>query len=71
MVVQLDGQAYREYTIDFSSGSVTTTAKHEYVVETTAPPTEPTTEATEPTEVVTEPYPTDEQQPTGPVTNGY
>lgn len=71
VVVQLDGQAYREYTIDFSSGSVTTTAKHEYVVETTAPPTEPTTEATEPTEVVTEPYPTDEQQPTGPVTNGY
>ena len=53
VVVQLDGQVYREYTIDFATGSVSTVT-HEYV-----PPTEPTTvpvtEYTEPATEYTEP----------------
>lgn len=43
VVIQLDGQVYREYTIDFSVGSVTNTVAHDYVPET-EPPTEPATE---------------------------
>ena len=63
VVVQLDGQAYREYSIDFSSSTVTTTATYDYVVATTAPVyTEPTTEYVVPepsTEEVTVPEVTD------------
>ena len=51
VVVQLDGQVYREYTIDFETGSVSTVT-HEYI-----PPTEPTTvPATEYTEPSSEVY---------------
>ncbi len=61
VVVQLDGQVYREYTIDFNTGSVSTVT-HEYIPPTTAP-TEPATSEetttdyiipTEPTEPVEE-----------------
>ena len=38
VVIQLDGQAYREYSVDFATTTVTTTASHDYVVPTTAPP---------------------------------
>ncbi len=44
VVVQLDGTAYREYTVDFTSGSVTNTVNHEYN-RPTEPQTEPPTEA--------------------------
>ncbi len=44
VVVQLDGAAYREYTVDFTSGSVTNTVNHEYN-RPTEPQTEPPTEA--------------------------
>lgn len=67
VVIQLDGQAYREYSIDFSTSSVTTTATHDFVVETTAPyepETEPETYPEEPQ------YPTDPYPPTAPVDNG-
>ena len=37
IVVQLDGQVYREYSIDYSTLVVTQTATHEYAVPTTAP----------------------------------
>lgn len=47
VVIQLNGQVYREYTIDFTTGSVSTVT-HEYVVPTTEAP-EPTTEYIEPT----------------------
>ena len=54
VVVQLDGQLYREYTIDFATGSVVTVT-HEYIPPT-EPATEPTTEYIEPTtEEYTEP----------------
>lgn len=44
IVVQLDGQVYREYLIDYATSNVSTTATHEYVAPTTAPPeTEPST----------------------------
>ena len=39
VVIQLDGQIYREYTIDFSTGAVVSTVTHEYVT-ATEPPTE-------------------------------
>lgn len=68
VVIQLDGQAYREYSIDFSTSSVTTTATHDFIVETKPsyePETEPETYPDEPQ------YPTDPNQPTGPVDNGY
>ena len=45
VVIELDDQVYREYTIDFDIGAVTNTVAHDFVVET-EPPTEP---------VVTEP----------------
>ena len=54
VIVQLDGQLYREYTIDFSTGSVNTVT-HEYVPPTTEP--EPTTEYVEPTTETPEPEP--------------
>lgn len=67
VVVQLDGQAYREYSIDFSTSSVTTTGTYDFVVETTAP-YEP---ATEPETYPENPqYPTDSNEPTGSIDNG-
>lgn len=68
VVIQLDGQAYREYSIDFSTSSVTTTATYEFVVETTAPYEPETEPETYPEE---SDYPTDPYPPTGPVDNGY
>lgn len=64
VVVQLDGQVYREYSIDFSTSSVNTTATYDYAVPTTAPvETEPVTEPyyTNPYEEPSNPdqYPTD------------
>ncbi len=68
VVVQLDGQVYREYSIDFSTSTVTTTATHDYVVETTAPETQ----ATEPETYPDYQYPTDADDPVdGPITNGF
>jgi len=46
VVVQLDGQVYREYTIDFSQAAVTNTVTHEYKA-----PTQPVTDAPSTTEV--------------------
>lgn len=43
VIVQLDGQIYREYTIDFASAQVTNTVTHDYIV-ATEPVYEPTTE---------------------------
>lgn len=68
VVIQLDGQAYREYSIDFSTSSVTTTATYEFVVETTAPYEPETEPETYPEE---SDYPTDPYPSTGPVDNGY
>ncbi|MGN1433948.1 MAG: Stk1 family PASTA domain-containing Ser/Thr kinase [Ruminococcus sp.] len=68
VVIQLDGQVYREYSIDFSTSSVTTTATYEFVVETTAPyepDTEPETYPEEPQ------YQTDPSQYNGLADNGY
>ncbi len=61
VIVQLDGQVYREYTIDFSVSAVTSTVSHNYVTETTSPyvyPTESTTVSVE--EPTYEPIPTEE-----------
>lgn len=55
VVVQLDGEAYREYTINFASGSVTNTVNHEYNYPTTAPTTPPTQPTTQPVIIHTEP----------------
>lgn len=68
VIVQLDGQTYREYSVDFSTSSVTTTATHDFVVETTAPyepETQPETQPEDPT------YQTDPSQYNGPADNGY
>lgn len=48
VVVMLDDQIYREYVIDFSTGSVSTVT-HEYVVPTTEPTTAPLPTEVEPT----------------------
>ena len=55
VVITLNDQTYREYTIDFSKGEVTNTVTHDFVVATTAP-----------TEVYTEPVYTEApyEQPT-------
>ncbi len=42
VVIQLDGQTYREYAVDFSSSSVSTTASYEYIEPTTVSPVENT-----------------------------
>ena len=66
VVIELDGQVYREYTIDFALGSVTNTVAHDFVVETEPPteaPTQPETYATE--------YVPDTQPETNAVDNGY
>lgn len=66
VVISLNDQTYREYTVDFSKGEITNTVVHEYVVPTTAVPTEPVTEPV--TEAPYEP-PTDYEVPTdAPVT---
>ncbi len=48
VVVQLNGNEYREYTIDFSSGTVTNTVNHDYVYPTEAPTEAPTVAPVEP-----------------------
>lgn len=48
VIVQLDGQLYREYSVDFATSSVSTVATHDYVVATTAPEVIYTEPATEP-----------------------
>ena len=72
VVVQLDGQVYREYTIDFSTSTINTTGKYEYVPPTTAPTQEPEPEPTYQTDPEPEPtYQTDPELPTGgEITNG-
>lgn len=68
VIIQLNGQTYREYSVDFSTSSVTTTATHDFVVETTAPyepETQPETYPEEPT------HQTDPSQYNGPADNGY
>ena len=64
VIVQLDGQIYREYTIDFAAGAVTNTVTHEYQVATTAPTTEYVEPMTEPDtgSAVTDP-PVDSETP--------
>ena len=42
VTVMLNDQIYREYSVDFATGSITPTASHEFVVPTTAPPEVPT-----------------------------
>lgn len=62
VIVQLDGQIYREYSVDFSTSSVTTVATHQYQSATTVPleTEEPTYPGEEPTY---ETYPSDETEP--------
>lgn len=64
VVVQLNGQAYREYSVDFALSSVTPTASYDFIVETIPPyedPTEPETYPDNPQ------YPTDTDDPQGPI----
>lgn len=67
VVIQLDGQIYREYSIDFSTGNVTTTATYDYVGTTTAPEQQITVPQTYPNYE----YPTDTDVPNGEITNGF
>ena len=62
VIVQLDEQIYREYSVDFSTSSVTTVATHQYQSATTVPleTEEPSYPGEEPTY---EPYPSDETEP--------
>lgn len=39
MLVRINGKDYREYSIDYEEGYVTTVNSYDYVVETTAPET--------------------------------
>lgn len=74
VVVQLDGNPYREYEIDYSTGNVSTTT-YEYSPPTTAPvettypatefPTDPVT-TTEPDSTVTDPVVTNDDVVTTP-----
>lgn len=69
IVIELDGQVYREYTIDFSIGAVTNTVAHDFVVATEAPteaPTEPETYETDPV-IETDPV----YEETNAVDNGF
>ncbi len=71
VVVQLNGSAYREYSIDFSTSSVTTTATHDFITDSTEPePTDAQT-TTQPSENPDYEYPTDADEPSGPVDNGF
>ena len=65
VVVELDGQVYREYTIDFTTGSITNTVAHDYVPET-EPPTEPPTEPQTDVPPVTQATETPEQPTADP-----
>lgn len=69
VIVQLDGQIYREYSVDFSTSSVTTTARHDYQPATTAPVAseEPTDYQDETTQNPYEPNETDPVDYTTPV----
>ena len=49
IIIQLDGQIYREYTVDFTEGRVTNTITHDYQVPT-EPVTEPETVYEDPTD---------------------
>ncbi len=53
VVISLNDQIYREYTVDFTKGEITNTVVHDYIVPTSAP-----------TEPVTEPITEDPYQPT-------
>lgn len=52
VIVQLDGQVYREYSVDFAGNSVITTARHEFAVPTTAPSEPETQPETNPSESI-------------------
>ncbi len=52
VIVQLDGQVYREYSVDFAGNSVVTTARHDFAVPTTAPPEPETPTETNPSESI-------------------
>lgn len=70
VIVQLDGQIYREYSVDFSTSNVTTTAEHVYQPPTTAPivteaPTSGAENPTEGTDIPQETYPGDYTTPVG------
>ncbi len=52
VIVQLDGQVYREYSVDFAGNSVVTTARHEFAVPTTAPSEPETQPETNPSESI-------------------
>lgn len=59
VIVQLNGQTYREYTIDFTIPAVTNTVEYDFIQETTAP-----SEAyTEPVTTPDYEYPTDANDP--------
>lgn len=59
VIVQLNGQTYREYTIDFTIPAVTNTVEYDFIQETTAP-----SEAyTEPVTTPDYEYPTDSNDP--------
>lgn len=69
VIVQLDGQTYREYSVDFSTSSVTTTARHDYQPSTTAPVAseEPTDYQEQTTQNPYAPYETDPVDYTTPI----
>lgn len=63
VIVQLDGQIYREYAVDFSTSSVSTSASYDYVQETepqTTTKVETPTEYVEPETKNNEPAPTEQ-----------
>lgn len=71
VVVQLNGSAYREYRIDFSTSSVTTTATHDFITDSTEPEPTDAADTTQPSELPDDEYPTDANEPSGPVDNGF
>lgn len=62
VVVMLNDQTYREYTIDFTTGKISNIVTHDFIVPTTAPeaPTQPLTVSpyVEPTTQYVDPYAT-------------
>ena len=74
VVVLLDGEAYREYEIDYTTSSVKTTASYDYIVETTAPDEQYEETQPENNNSVNgdeNNYPTDAVEPDGEITNGF
>lgn len=67
VVVQLDGQVYRQYTVDFTIPKVVNEVKYDYIIPTTAP-AEPDTE---PQTYPDFEYPTDADEPNGEITPVY